>query len=194
MVNCNFQADPVSNSTDNHYDVTLVGDDRLWDLFNAACRGEPGLRPPELDAGLGCHFQHYGDPYLRLGPFKLEAKNKAPFVAVFRDFMYEAETESYREAAASHLHRSRHFGKGETSNHASVKRTSSQVKKDLLLLVLLKLPLMLLPILLLLPLLFLLLLLLQFGRVLLSARTLQEIFHFLLKTRLKATIVEVKEG
>ncbi len=180
MVNFSFQADPVSNSTDNHYDVTMVGDDRLWDLFNAACRGEPGLRPPELDAGLGCHFQHYGDPYLRLGPFKLEAKNKAPFVAVFRDFMYEAETESYREAAASHLHRSRHFGKGETSNHASVKRTSSQVKKDLLLLVLLKLLLMLLPILLLLPLLlliFLLLLLLQFGRVLLSARTLQEIFH-----------------
>ncbi len=119
-----FKAAPV-NSTEVFNQK--LPEDRLWDLFNAACRGEPGIRPPELDRGLACHFLHYGDPYLRLGPFRLEPRNRAPFVAVFRDLMYDGETEAYRVAAESKLERSRHYDKEGNPNEASVKRTSSQV-------------------------------------------------------------------
>ena len=122
-----FKVAPVSASTETMR--TMPSDDQLWDLFNAACRGDPSLRPAELDLGLSCHLLHYGDPYLRLGPFHLEEKNRAPYVAVFRDFMYEDETEAYRKAANSKLQRSRHLGK-EANTEATIRRTSSQVTKQ----------------------------------------------------------------
>ncbi len=125
------QVAPVPVSTGQHLGASSIPDDRLWDLFNAACRGERGVRPPEMDLGLSCQLLHYGDPYLRLGPFRLEPKNRAPFVAVFRDFMYEAETDAYREAAAARLERSKHYDKTGVGEKASVKRTSSQVGSNL---------------------------------------------------------------
>ncbi len=122
-----YKVKPVSNSTDDMSALRKAEEEVLWDLFNAACRGDPNIRPKELDIGLACHYIHYGDPYLRLGPFKLEAKNHAPFVGVFRGFMYEKETEGYRKATEAKLVRSRHFGKnGMNGNEATVKRTSSQ--------------------------------------------------------------------
>ena len=68
----------------------------LWEHFNILCRGEV-LREPKDDMNLTCKYLHYSDPYLRLGPFKLEEKNLQPFISVLHDFMYESETNYYRE-------------------------------------------------------------------------------------------------
>ena len=65
------------------------------------------------------------DPYLRLGPFKVEEKNFAPFVGLFHDFMYENESRSYRNAVKDHLFRSQTQGKIKNSS-TNIKRTSSQ--------------------------------------------------------------------
>ena len=44
----------------------------LWENFNALCRGE-SLRPAsDFDANLTCVLLDYGDPYLRLAPFRME--------------------------------------------------------------------------------------------------------------------------
>ena len=44
----------------------------LWENFNALCRGET-LRPgTDFDANLTCVLLDYGDPFLRLGPFRME--------------------------------------------------------------------------------------------------------------------------
>ena len=52
-------------------------------LFAALCRGE-NIRTPKMDIKMKCQYLHYFNPYLRLGPFKMETKNHAPFVAIFR--------------------------------------------------------------------------------------------------------------
>ena len=59
-------------------------------LFKAACRGEY-LRDPKDDIDTKCQYLHYYNPYLRLGPFKMEAKNLKPFVAIFRYVMYTVQ-------------------------------------------------------------------------------------------------------
>lgn len=45
-----------------------------------------------MDASLKCQLQTFGQPYLRLGPFKIEEKSKTPFMIIFHDFLSEAET------------------------------------------------------------------------------------------------------
>ena len=56
-------------------------------LFTALCRGE-NIRTPKMDIKMKCQYLHYFNPYLRLGPFKMETKNHAPFVAIFRFAYY----------------------------------------------------------------------------------------------------------
>ena len=46
----------------------------LWENFNALCRGE-NLRPAsDFDANLTCVLLDYGDPCLRLRPFRMEVR------------------------------------------------------------------------------------------------------------------------
>ena len=60
-----------------------INKDQTHDLFAALCRGE-NIRTPKMDIKMKCQYLHYFNPYLRLGPFKMETKNHAPFVAIFR--------------------------------------------------------------------------------------------------------------
>ena len=43
--------------------------------INRLCQGDRSLRPPERDIGVMCEHLHYGDPFLRLLPFRLENAN-----------------------------------------------------------------------------------------------------------------------
>ena len=38
-----------------------------------------------------CRYLHHDDPYLKLGPFKLDVESEEPFIAVFRDFFTPKE-------------------------------------------------------------------------------------------------------
>ena len=60
-----------------------INEAQTQDLFAAICRGE-NIRPPKMDIKMKCQYLHYFNPYLRLGPFKMETKSHAPFVAIFR--------------------------------------------------------------------------------------------------------------
>ena len=60
-------------------------------LFAALCRGE-NIRTPKMDIKMKCQNLHYFNPYLRLGPFKMETKNHAPFVAIFRFVIFHAHS------------------------------------------------------------------------------------------------------
>ena len=71
---------PILNATLYTRDIT---EKQMLELFEAACRGEE-LRKPEDDKDLKCKWIHYKNPYLALGPFKLEEKNLQPFVGIFR--------------------------------------------------------------------------------------------------------------
>ena len=48
-------------------------------------------RPPPLDCGLNCFWLNHGNPYLMLGPFKYELKNRQPEIAYVHDMVSEKE-------------------------------------------------------------------------------------------------------
>jgi len=89
--------------------------------FGQLCRGET-LRSPGMDKNLQCHYLHHHDPYLRLGPFKVEVMNRKPFVAVLHDILYEKEMEAFIEEATPKLVKSTTMDKGDSG-----KRISQQV-------------------------------------------------------------------
>ena len=88
--------------------------------FNRLCKGEI-LLPPEESKDLACSSLHHFNPYLRLGPFKMEDQSLSPYVTVFRDFLAESEMEYYKDFARPRLFRSEFGG-----NKQGVTRTSKQ--------------------------------------------------------------------
>ena len=69
------------------------------------------IKKPQDDKDLRSRWIHYKNPYLRLGPFKLEEKNLVPFVGIFRDFLSERNCDTFINSAKGKLHRSNHSGK-----------------------------------------------------------------------------------
>ena len=80
----------------------------------------------ETEKGLKCMFLDQNDPFIRLGPFKLEIMHNKPYVAVFRNFMYDDEIEHFKNYASDKLHRSSVQSKRSTV----VTRTSKQTWLD----------------------------------------------------------------
>ena len=106
-----------------------VNDADFVELFEAACRGEK-LRNPEVDKDMKCMHLHYQNPYLKLGPFKMEvmSQDPHPFVGVFHDFFSDKEIDSYLNLAKGKTFRSMHskkaIGGGEEEGAKSLSRTS----------------------------------------------------------------------
>ena len=50
-------------------------------------------RPAYLDKDLNCFWLHHGNPYMKLGPYKFELKNKEPEIAYVHDMVSKAEME-----------------------------------------------------------------------------------------------------
>ena len=73
-------------------------------------------------AKLKCLNLDHQDPYLRLGPFKLDIQKKQPFVGVFRNILYDSEMEHYKDYARDKLFRS----SVDTKKKVQVSRTSKQ--------------------------------------------------------------------
>lgn len=59
-----------------------------------------------MDRALWSYFLHHGDPYLRLGPFKVEEKNQHPFLIVFKGLFSDNEVEHFKTVAENNLKRS----------------------------------------------------------------------------------------
>lgn len=99
--------------------------------FDRTCRGV-NARPAKDDQDKFCRWLHYKNPYLKLGPLKLEELNFAPFVGLFRDFMSENEILAFKDKAltSGRMSRSSHsatVGGVESQGHTSSSRTSQQV-------------------------------------------------------------------
>ena len=56
-----------------------------------------------LQIGLIFSYQHNMDPYLRIGPFKIEELNEEPIVLMFHDFLPNVETDEIVSRASSKL-------------------------------------------------------------------------------------------
>ena len=77
------------------------------DNFFVLCKdGAIPSRDPILDSKLFCRYQDHADPYLRLGPFKLEEANADPFIVVFHEIIFDEEINQLKARAAPDLRRS----------------------------------------------------------------------------------------
>ena len=55
------------------------------------------------DFTLNCKFQHHGDPYLKLGPFKFEELHKNPMIMSLKNFLSEKEMLTLKNLASDNL-------------------------------------------------------------------------------------------
>ncbi|XP_032793189.2 prolyl 4-hydroxylase subunit alpha-1 [Daphnia magna] len=101
----------------------------VWEeteIFFRLCRGEQS-RPTRLTSRLKCRHISHTQPYFIVRPLKLEEHSLVPYIAVFHDFMSDAETELFKSLAIENLERSAHGSKRSVRQGVtSDKRTSKQ--------------------------------------------------------------------
>jgi hypothetical protein len=85
------------------------------------CRGER-IRSIQYENELQSFYLHHHQSFLKLGPFKMETRNKFPFLALFHDFFHHKELEEFIDNAKPRLERSTH-----STHTTSRTRTSKQV-------------------------------------------------------------------
>ena len=70
--------------------------------FHSLCKGN-SFDSKIIDHSLRCRFQHHKDPYLMLGPFKLEELNQNPFMVTFKNFLFNEEVETLKSMVSNNL-------------------------------------------------------------------------------------------
>ena len=60
-----------------------------------------------IDPSLQCHFLHHNDPFMKIGPFKMETVSESPFIAIFHDILTKTEMEHMKETSRPNLSRTR---------------------------------------------------------------------------------------
>ena len=118
----------ILNKIDPHVFINMShpGQKRmLTEQFNMLCRGEQ-LRSFKNQQDLQSFYLHHTQAYLKLGPFKLEMKNKLPQLVIFHDFFDQKEVSAFIQHAQPNLKRSTRTWHGEYSQ-TSRTRTSKQV-------------------------------------------------------------------
>ena len=100
----------------------------LTDQFHRLCRGEQLLVANQTN-NVFCKLLHHQNPYLRVGPFKVDDQSKSPYITVFRDFFSDSEMDHYKIFARDRLERSG-YGSGSHRNNdgttTGILRTSKQ--------------------------------------------------------------------
>ena len=96
------------------YDVSLVtkhgGDFFCMQRMMDGCRGFNTLKInhyAEIINDLKCNIVHHSDPYVKLGPFKMEFASRSPHIVVFHEIMTEEDINHFVEFATPQLSRSR---------------------------------------------------------------------------------------
>ena len=79
-----------------------------------------------LQIGLIFSYQHNMDPYLRIGPFKIEELNEEPIVQMFHDFLANVETNEIISRASSKLFMSTTGFAGEASQNMQLRLVSKR--------------------------------------------------------------------
>ena len=94
--------------------------------FMSICEGRQPWRNASYDKNYICRHQHYSNPYMKLGPFKIEELNDEPFVVVFHEFLDKKEATKVNEIALPHLQISKTGAPGIPSQTNLVTRLSKQ--------------------------------------------------------------------
>ena len=72
---------------------------------------------------LWCHWLHHNNPYLKIGPFKMEVHHTDPEIAQLHDFVSQTEVDSIKDLVRGKMQSTPYFIKG-SSERFSKERTS----------------------------------------------------------------------
>ena len=81
------------------------------------------MRPHYLDKDLKCIWSHHNNPYLYLGPFKVEIKHENPEIALVHDLFNKNETQQIQNLAHGKMVTTPYVESG-VQKHFSKLRTS----------------------------------------------------------------------
>ena len=91
--------------------------------INHLCQGITS-RPPERDMNVKCDLVNYSDPYIKLGPFRLETfNNDGNYVAVIHNLMSSQEIEAMKNKAKGNM-KATPYSVGNHQEEFSYKRSS----------------------------------------------------------------------
>ena len=71
-----------------------------------------------------CILLHHNDPYLRLGPFKLEALNQNPEIAIIHEFVSSEDIKRIKDLARGRMKCTPYYSNDGTEYESSKARTS----------------------------------------------------------------------
>ena len=103
----------------NAYIVSMGQEEARYQL----CQGKIIEKPAKLTADLKCLYLKYSDPYLQLGPLKLEVLNTEPFIGTFHKVFTELEAEEIINFSKGNLKPTPYRVAGELVKY-SARRTS----------------------------------------------------------------------
>ncbi|KAF4804947.1 Prolyl 4-hydroxylase subunit alpha-3 [Turdus rufiventris] len=99
------------------------------DAYEELCQRPRGQAAPEQLLHLGCSYETNGSPYLLLQPAKKELVQTQPYVALYHDFITDAEAETIKGLAGPWLQRSV-VASGEKQQKAEYRISKSAWLKD----------------------------------------------------------------
>ncbi|XP_065708249.2 prolyl 4-hydroxylase subunit alpha-3 isoform X5 [Patagioenas fasciata] len=99
------------------------------DAYEELCQRPGGQQAPEHLPQLGCSYETNGSPYLLLQPAKKEMVQIRPYVALYHDFISDAEAETIKGLAGPWLQRSV-VASGEKQQKADYRISKSAWLKD----------------------------------------------------------------
>ncbi|CAG0925145.1 unnamed protein product, partial [Notodromas monacha] len=73
-------------------------------MYEKLCRKAVGLSP-KVAAKLYCRYFHNQNPFLRIGPVKMEEAYLKPRIVVFHEIMFDSEISVIKDLAVSRLRR-----------------------------------------------------------------------------------------
>ncbi len=106
-------------------EIAHFGTDSKEYFFRAACRRKRiGNKVIKQEKFMKCKYLHHNNPFLRLGPFKMELLLKEPVRMIFHDIFSEEEMRWMKEYSLPRLSTAR----GKSANNLKVKKNTADPK------------------------------------------------------------------
>jgi len=87
----NYREHQPKKLMDNVHLIEIKNDYQRDYCFKQVCRSSAFTRQPDRVNLPKCGYLHHFDPYLRLGPFKVEVYLRSPYLSVLHDLLTEEE-------------------------------------------------------------------------------------------------------
>jgi hypothetical protein len=105
--NLNYKPDQPEELMENVHSIHINNEFQTDFCFKQVCKAGAFTRVPDQRDFTRCGYLHHFDPYLRLGPFKVEVIMRSPYISILHDLLTEQEIQWMIEYSVPRLSRVR---------------------------------------------------------------------------------------